>query len=295
MSTAGSPTLGSTAAESVSQRSRSGFWGRLLRTRLAIPSLAVLVLVVFCAIFAGAVAPHDPDRQDYKHVLEKPSRTYLLGTDDLGRDILSRIIFGSRVSVSVGIALAVGVPLGLMAAFIGGVIDDAIMRVIDAMSAFPALVLALGISAALKPGLLTVMIAIGVVYIPQFARLVRAQALSVREQEFVNSARVLGARPLRLIALHIWPNVTAPIIVQASLRVATAIVTEAGLSFLGVGVPPPAATWGAMLRSSYQYTETAPWLAIFPGAAIFVTVLATNLVGDALRTALDPRMRGRGN
>ncbi len=273
---------------------------RVLRTRLAIPSLCVLVIVLLCAALANVISPHDPDRQDYKHVLEKPSPAYLLGTDDLGRDILSRIIFGTRVSVSVGIvavgiALAVGVPLGLLAAFVGGVIDDAIMRVIDAMSAFPALVLALGISAALKPGLLTVMVAIGVVYVPQFARLVRAQALSVREQEFVNSARVLGARPLRLIAMHIWPNVTAPIIVQASLRVATAIVTEAGLSFLGVGVPPPASSWGAMLRSSYQYTETAPWLAIFPGAAIFVTVLATNLFGDALRTALDPRMRGRSD
>ncbi len=296
----GSPTPGPVAADTAPQRRGSGFRARLLRTRLAVPSLAVLVVVVVCAVFAGAISPHDPDRQDYKHVLEKPSRTYLLGTDDLGRDILSRIIFGTRVSVSVGIvavgiALAIGVPLGLMAAFVGGLIDDAIMRVIDAMSAFPALVLALGISAALRPGLLTVMVAIGVVYIPQFARLARAQALSVREQEFVNSARVLGARPLRLIALHIGPNVAAPIIVQASLRVATAIVTEAGLSFLGVGVPPPASSWGAMLRSSYQYTETAPWLAIFPGAAIFVTVLATNLFGDALRTALDPRMRGRGN
>jgi ABC-type dipeptide/oligopeptide/nickel transport system permease subunit len=299
LSTVESAPVGPAAAESVPQSSRAGFWARLLRTRLAVPSLAVLVIVALCATFSGPIAPHDPDRQDYKHVLEKPSSTYLLGTDDLGRDILSRIVFGTRISVSVGIvavgiALAIGVPLGLLAAFIGGVIDDAIMRVIDAMSAFPALVLALGISAALKPGLLTVMLAIGIVYVPQFARLVRGQALSVREQEFVNSARVLGARPLRLMAQHIWPNVTAPIIVQASLRVATAIVTEAGLSFLGVGVPPPAASWGAMLRSSYQYTETAPWLAVFPGAAIFLTVLATNLFGDALRSALDPRMRGRG-
>lgn len=271
---------------------------RLLRARLAIPSLAVVVVVVLCAIFADVLSPYDPFRQDYRHVLEPPTAAHLMGTDDIGRDVLSRIIHGSRVSVSVGlvavgIAILIGVPLGLIAAYWGGLLDDLIMRTLDALSAFPPLILALGITAALSPGLLNVMVAIGVVSIPQFARLVRSQALSVREMEFVNAARVVGARPVRLIALHIWPNCTAPIIVQASLRVAVAIVTEATLSFLGAGVPLPTPTWGTMLRSSYQYTETAPWLALFPGAAIFVTVLAINLLGDALRTALDPRMRGR--
>jgi peptide/nickel transport system permease protein len=270
----------------------------LLRTRLAIPSLVVVLVVILCAIFANLVSPYDPYRQDYMHVLEAPSAAHLMGTDDIGRDVLSRVIYGSRVSVSVGlvavgIAILLGVPLGLLAAYRGGWIDDVIMRVMDALSAFPPLILALGITAALSPGLLNLMVAIGVVSIPQFARLVRGQALSVREMEFVHAARVIGAGPLRLVALHIWPNCTAPIIVQGSLRVAIAIVTEATLSFLGAGVPLPTASWGSMLRSSYQYTESAPWLALFPGMAIFFTVLATNLLGDGLRSALDPRMRGR--
>ncbi len=291
----------SLAAPAVARRRGAGsvFLRQVLRTRLALPSLVVIAVVVFCAIFADVLAPYDPYRQDYSHVLEPPSLAHLAGTDDIGRDVLSRIIHGSRVSVSVGIvavgiAIALGVPLGLIASYRGGWVDDLIMRVMDSLSAFPPLVLALGITAALKPGLLNVMVAIGVVSTPMFARLVRGQALSVREQEFVNSARVLGAGPLRLIALHIWPNVTAPIIVQGSLRVAVAIVTEASLSFLGAGVPPPTPSWGSMLRASYQYTETAPWLAIIPGVVIFLTVLATNLFGDALRNALDPRMRGRG-
>lgn len=272
---------------------------RSLRSRMAVPSSLVLIAVVGCALFANVISPYDPLYQDYNAVMEAPSPAHLLGTDDIGRDILSRIIFGARVSVSaglvaVGIAILVGVPLGLIAAYRRGWVDDAIMRVMDAMSAFPALVLALGITAALGPGLLNVMLAIGIVYMPQFARLARGQALAVREQEFVSAARVLGAGPLRLIFLHIWPNVTAPIIVQASLRVASAIITEASLSFLGAGVPPPTPSWGSMLKSGYEYTNTAPWLAVFPGFAIFLTVLSINLLGDAIRTGLDPRMRGRG-
>lgn len=272
--------------------------GILLRQRLAVPAALVLLLVVVCALGAGVIAPYDPDRQDYLSVLEPPSPAHLMGTDDLGRDVLSRVVYGSRVSVSVGLlavglSIAVGVPLGLIAAHRRGWLDDVIMRLMDAVSAFPELVLALAIAAALRPGLLNVMIAIGIIYTPQFARLARGQALSVREQEFVSAARLMGADSVRLIVRHIWPNVTAPIIVQGSLRVASAIVTEAALSFLGVGVPPPTPTWGSMLRSSYQYTETAPWLAISPGVAIFLTVLATNVFGDALRSMLDPRLRGR--
>jgi peptide/nickel transport system permease protein len=271
----------------------------LLGQRLAVPAIAVLLAVVLSALLANIVAPADPERQDYAHLLEPPGAAHLMGTDDLGRDVLSRIIYGSRVSVSVGlvavgIALLVGVPIGLIAAYRRGWHDDVIMRVMDAVSAFPGLVLALGITAALRPGLANVMIALGVIYVPQFARLVRSQSLSVREQDFVSAARLLGAGPTRLIARHIWPNVTAPIIVQASLLIAAAIVTEASLSFLGAGVPPPTPTWGSMLQASYQYTETAPWLAIFPGVAIFLTVLATNVFGDALRATLDPRIRGRG-
>jgi peptide/nickel transport system permease protein len=277
---------------------RFGWLSRLLKTRLALPSLVVLAVVVICAVFSGALAPYDPYRQDYDHVIEPPSALHIMGTDDIGRDVLSRIIFGSRVSVSVGlvavfIAVLVGVPLGLIAAYRGGWLDDVIMRLMDALSAFPPLILALGITAALKPGLLNVMVAIGVVSIPQFARLVRSQALSVREMDFVTAARMIGANPFQLIARHIWPKSTAPIVVQASLRVAIAIVTEATLSFLGACVALSTPSWGSMLRSSYQYTEKAPWLALFPGGAIFLTVLATNLLGDALRSVLDPRMRNR--
>ena len=271
---------------------------RVLRSRLALPALLVLCGVVVCAVAAPVVAPHDPYFQDYASVLEPPSPAHLMGTDDIGRDVLSRVIYGARVSVSVGLvavalAMLLGVPLGLVAAYGRGWLDDVIMRIMDAIASFPALVLALGITAALRPGLLNVMVAIGVVYTPMFARLARGEALSLREREYIAAARVVGAGALRVIRLHIWPNATAPIIVLASLRVASAIITEAGLSFLGAGVPPPVPSWGAMLRASYQYTETAPWLAIFPGVAIFLTVLATNIVGDALRSALDPRMQVR--
>jgi peptide/nickel transport system permease protein len=276
---------------------RRGSWLALfLRQRMAPPAVLILLLVLLSAALANFVAPSNPERQDYAHVLEPPGGAHLLGTDDLGRDVLSRVIYGSRTSVSVGlvavgISILIGVPLGLTAAYRRGWLDDVIMRLMDAVSAFPALVLAMGITAALHPGLANVMVAIGVIYIPQFARLARGQALSVREQEFVSAARLLGAGPTRLIARHIWPNVTAPIIVQASLLIAAAIVTEASLSFLGAGVPPPTPTWGGMLQASYQYTETAPWLALVPGVAIFLTVLATNIFGDALRSTLDPRLR----
>lgn len=284
----------------VTPRRTSRTWlRRLLASRLALPAALILLVMICFALFANTLAPYDPLYQDYDNVLSAPSRAHLMGTDDLGRDVLSRIIYGARVSMSVGIvavglALVAGVPVGLVAAYCGGWVDDTFMRVMDAISSFPALLLALGITVALKPGLINVMIAIGVVYLPAFARLARGEALSTRGREFVTAARVLGARPSRLIAAHIWPNVTAPIIVLASLRVASAIVTEASLSFLGAGVPPPTPSWGGMLKASYQYTETSPWLALFPGLAIFITVFATNIFGDALRSALDPRLRARG-
>ncbi len=280
-------------------RTHRSWVGRLLQSRLALPAAIVLLAMIGCALFANVLAPYDPLYQDYDSVLTPPSRAHVMGTDDLGRDVVSRIIYSARVSMSVGlvavgIALVIGVPIGLLAAYNGGWLDDTLMRVMDAISSFPALLLALGITVALRPGLINVMIAISVVYIPAFARLSRGEALSTREREFVTAARVLGARPARLIAWHIWPNVTAPIIVLASLRVASAIVTEASLSFLGAGVPPPTPSWGLMLKASYQYTETSPWLALFPGLAIFITVFATNIFGDALRSALDPRLRTRG-
>jgi peptide/nickel transport system permease protein len=277
---------------------RRGLLGRSVQSRGAGFGLVIIVLVLLTAISASVIAPYNPNQIQSVGILTAPSPQYPLGTDAIGRDTLSRIIFGTRVSilagaVSVGVALTAGVLIGLVAGYHGGWIDDVLMRIVDALYSFPALLLALAITAILGPGLVNVMLAIGVVFTPAFARLVRGQALSVREHDFVMAARVTGARPWRIMAVHNWPNVIAPIIVQASLQVAAAIVIEAGLSFLGLGVQPPAPSWGSMLKEGYQYMEQAPWLAFAPGAAIFVTVLAFNLFGDGLRQALDPRMARR--
>jgi peptide/nickel transport system permease protein len=274
------------------------FAARVLETRLVGTGLGILGLVVFCAIFADVLAPYNPNEQDYTALTEAPSAAHLLGTDDLGRDVLSRIIYGSRVSlqvgvIAVGIAVSIGVSLGLLAGYAGGFVEDVVMRLVDALQAFPGLILALGITAALGPGIGNAMIAIGIVAAPAIARLTRAQTLAIREREFVAAALVLGQSPLSIVTKHIWPNVTAPIIVQATLLIATAIVTEASLSFLGVGVVPPTPSWGSMIRTGSQYLEVAPWLAFAPGVAIFMTVLAFNFVGDGLRRALDPRLMSR--
>jgi peptide/nickel transport system permease protein len=273
-------------------------WRRLLETRLVGTGLAITAVVLLCALAAPLLAPYDPNEQDYLALTEPPSGSHILGTDDIGRDVLSRIIYGSRVSlevglIAVGIAVAVGVSLGLVAGYVGGLADDAIMRVVDAIQAFPSLILALAITAALGPNIGNAMLAIGVVAAPGMARLTRGQTLSVREREFIAAARVCGASPVNIMRQHIWPNVTAPIIVQATLLLGTAIVTEAALSFLGVGVQPPTPSWGAMLRTGSQYLEVAPWIGIASGAAIFLTVLAFNFVGDGLRRALDPRLASR--
>jgi peptide/nickel transport system permease protein len=271
----------------------------LLETRLVGTGLGISALVVLCALFAGLIAPYDPNVQDYLALTEPPSAAHLLGTDDLGRDVLSRIIYGSRVSlqvgiIAVGIAVGLGVTLGLVSGYVGGLVDDVLMRLIDAVQAFPGLILALAITAALGPSIGNAMIAIGVVSTPVMARLTRSQTLTVREREYTLAAQVIGASPLAIMVRHIWPNVTAPIIVQSTLLVATAIVTEAALSFLGVGVKPPTPSWGSMLRTGSQYLEVAPWIAFAPGVTIFLTVLAFNFVGDGLRRALDPRLMSRG-
>ncbi len=272
--------------------------GRATQPRGAGFGLIIVALVALTAALADLIAPYNPSQIQPVGVLSAPNQLHLLGTDAIGRDVLSRIILGSRVSilagaVSVGVALSLGVLIGLVAGYNGGWIDDVLMRMVDALYSFPALLLALAITAILGPGLTNVMLAIGIVFTPAFARLVRGQALSVRERDFVTAARVTGAGPWRIMGRHIWPNITAPIIVQASLQVAAAIVIEAGLSFLGLGVQPPAPSWGSMLKDGYQYMEQAPWLAFAPGAAIFVTVLAFNLFGDGLRHALDPRLSRR--
>ena len=273
---------------------------RALQTRGAGFGLVVVALVLFVALSADVIAPYNPDQAQQAGVLTPPARAHWLGTDQLGRDVLSRIIHGTRTSVqagvvSVGFALLAGVSIGLLAGYHGGWIDDVLVLLVDALWSFPTLVLALAIAASLGPGLTNAMLAIGVVFTPIFARLVRGQTLSVRERDFVVAARALGAGPARIMLRHIWPNVTAPIIVQTSLLVASAIVVEAALSFLGLGIEPPTSSWGSMLKAGYQYMQQAPWLSFAPGTAIFVTVLAFNLLGDGLRRGLDPRLRQRGS
>ncbi len=276
------------------------FWNttkRLLRMPLAALGIAVIILVVLIAIFAPLIAPYDPSVQNTGHYLEPPSSTFLLGTDQIGRDVLSRIIFGSRVALiisigAIGLGVLIGTPLGLVSAYLRGWVDEVIMRIMDAVVTFPSLVVAIGLIAVLGASLTNVILAIGVSNVPFIARIVRSQALSVREKEYVTAARATGARSWRIIFRHIWPNCTAPVIVQSTLGMAYAILTEASLGFIGLSVPPPTPTWGNMLQYSFSLLSRAPLLSVWPGIAIFLLVLAFNFVGDALRDVLDPRLRG---
>ncbi len=274
-------------------------WRRFWRTRLAVPSAAVALLAVLAAVGAGYLAPGNPVRGNLSDALVPPSAAYWLGTDDLGRDELTRLLFGARVSlvaglISVGLAAAVGVPAGLVAGYAGALVDEILMRLVDAILAFPALVLALAISAALGPGLTSSMLAIGFVTIPAFARLTRGQVLAVRHLDFVESARAAGAAAPRILSVHIFPNAVSPLVVQGSLSIAFAILTEASLSFLGLGVQPPTPSWGSMLLTGKNYLTSAPWLSLVPGAAIFLTVMSFNLIGDAIEEALDPHRAAEG-
>jgi peptide/nickel transport system permease protein len=269
---------------------------RLSSVPLAPLAASTLVVMICAAVLAPWIAPYAPDAADGYHTLAGPSWPHWLGTDELGRDVLSRIIYGSRVTLvvalaSVAISVVCGVPLGLIAGYFGGRTDSIIMRVLDAFYAFPPLLLALALVAVLGPSVVNVIVAVGVIMIPTFGRLVRAQALSVKTYVYVIAARTLGASPLRILAFHILPNVRAAIIVQASIGMAWAILSESALSYLGVGVRPPIATWGVMLSEGFRNLEADPLLSIFPGMAIFLTVLSLNLLGDALRDALDPRLR----
>lgn len=256
----------------------------------------VLVLAVLMALLAPVISPYDPLKQDLSNILLPPSGAHWLGTDNLGRDIVARVIWGTRVSLiaglaSITIAVVVGSLLGLTAGFAGGRFDSMVMRLMDAVLSFPPLVLALALGAVMGAGLFGVVIALGVVYTPTFARLMRGQVLTVREREYVHAARVLGAPGWRIVRQHILPNVATPIVVQASLSIAFAILAEASLSFLGLGVRPPEASWGGMINQGRGYLQQAPWIVFGPGAALFVTVLGLNFVGDAIRDALDPRIR----
>jgi len=292
-------TLQQSAIPPVTAAPRTGaraFIQRLRRRPLAMLGFTICLVALLAALLAPLIAPFDPDKPDIMISLEGPSMTHWLGTDDLGRDVLSRIIFGARVSllvglVSVGAALVIGATIGMLSGYIGGWLDTVLMRAMDSILSFPALVLALAIAAALGTGLKAPMIAIAVVYVPTFARVTRGQVLTVRELEFVVAARTVGSGRSRIMCRHILPNVLAPLIIQTSLSVAFAILAEASLSFLGLGVKPPAASWGRMVSEGRQYLQDAPWIVFGPGFAIFITVMGLNFFGDALRDALDPRLR----
>jgi peptide/nickel transport system permease protein len=247
-------------------------------------------------VLAPLVAPHDPLKQNLGHALARPDRVHPLGTDNVGRDVLSRVIWGTRISLvagfaSVAMALVVGSLLGLLAGYWGGRADGLVMRLMDAVLSFPPLVLALALGAVLGAGLTGVLIALSVVYTPTFARLMRGQVLSIKARDYVEAARALGASGWRIAGRHVLPNAAAAIVVQAGLSVAFAILAEASLSFLGLGIQPPAASWGSMINAGRGYLQQAPWIVFGPGAALFVTVVGLNFVGDAIRDALDPRAR----
>lgn len=264
--------------------------------RAARVGLAILGVVVLVAVLGEHLAPYDPTAVDVPRRLEAPSLTHPMGTDELGRDVLSRVLVAARVSlqvgvIAVGISLVAGTLLGLLAGFYSGALDSVVMRTMDMVFAFPAILLAIAILAVLGPGIANAMVAIGIVYTPIFARITRASVLSVREQPYILASRAVGASDLRLLARHVLPNVAGPVTVQTSISLAFAILAEAALSFLGLGVQPPEPAWGRMLAEARGFLEMAPWMGIFPGLAIFLTVMSLNFVGDGLRDALDPKQR----
>jgi peptide/nickel transport system permease protein len=269
---------------------------RFANNGIGVAGAAIVLTTLAIAALAPIIAPYGPEETHPNWKLYAPNEYFLFGTDEFGRDILSRIIFGARISLEVGlisvsVALLIGASLGLISGFFGGWIDAVSMRCMDVLFAFPAILLAIGIMAVLGTGIANAMLAIGIVYAPSFARLARASVLSLKELEFVQAARVLGLGELRILARHVIPNVLSPMIVQVSFSLSTAILTEASLSFLGLGTPPSVPSWGSMLSSSRRYVELDPWPAIFPGLAIMLLVLGFNLFGDGLRDVLDPRLR----
>ena len=269
---------------------------RLARRRGAMVGLGVVVFFILLAIFAPQVAPFDPLATSWSAVRKAPSAAHWFGTDEIGRDVLSRVIWGSRASllagmVSVSIALVLGVPIGLTAGYVGGWLDALISRMTDAMLACPFLILAIALAAFLGPSLTNAMIAIGISATPIFIRLTRAQTLQVKVEDYVEAARAVGNSQLRIALRHVLPNVVPPLIVQATLAVAAAVIAEAALSFLGLGQQPPAPSWGSMLNTAKNYIDNAPWMAVWPGLSIFLLVLSFNLLGDGLRDAFDPKSR----
>jgi len=281
------------AAAALPRRKRRGLT-RFMRNRAAVFGAFLVALIVIMALFAPWLTHYDPVQASFMAVRQAPSAAHWFGTDELGRDVLSRLLYGARASllagvVSVGIAVVLGVPLGLIAGYFGRFVDGVISRIADALLSIPFLILAIALSAFLGPSLTNAMAAIGISAMPRFIRLTRGQAISVKAEEYVEGARAIGLDHARIMLRYILPNVLPPIIVQASLTVASAIIAEASLSFLGLGQLPPAPSWGSMLNTAKDFVSQAPWMSIFPGIAIFLAVLGFNLLGDGLRDALDPR------
>ena len=271
-------------------------WVRLKRNKLALFGLFLVVALILIAVFAKFIAPYDPIQIYLKESLRPPSLAHLMGTDVLGRDIFSRIIYGARASLVIGvvatsISLVIGVLVGAIAGFYGGWLDSILMRVTDIFFAFPFFLLAIAIMTFLGPSFINIFIALGIVGWTNYARLVRGQVMSVKESDYVEAAHAVGAKNVRIIWKHVMPNTLAPIIVYTTMNIGGVILAEAGLSFLGIGVQPPSPSWGLMLSEASNFIFNAPWMVIWPGVAIFLTVLGYNLLGDGLRDALDPRMK----
>ena len=292
---ASAPAAGATAEAGGLQRARRR-WRRFARNRGAVFGLAVFLAIVFMALFAPVLAPYDPLAQGVGPANQGPTWAHWAGTDSFGRDMLSRIIYGARIALAVGIvsvviALVIGVALGLAAGYYGGWADVVIMRVMDGLFAFPIIILAIAMMAVMGFGVKNVIIAVAVGFIAPFARVTRADVLAVKEEPYIEAARLGGVSSLAIIGRHVLPNVTAPIIVQAALRVSGAIITEAGLSFLGLGPPPPTPVWGSMIAEGRNFIVMAPHISTIPGVALMVTIVGLNLLGDGLRDTLDPRLR----
>jgi peptide/nickel transport system permease protein len=269
-------------------------WRRLARRKGAMVGLAIVALFIAIAALAPVIAPYDPLATSFATVRKAPSWAHWFGTDEVGRDVLSRVIWGARASlsaglVSVGIALGAGLPLGLLAGYAGGWVDAVLSRIVDAMLAIPFLILAIALAAFLGPSLGNAMIAIGVTATPVFVRLTRGQTIAAKVEDYVEAARAVGNPHWRIAVRHVLPNIVPPLLIQASLAIAGAIIAEAALSFLGLGQQPPAPSWGSMLNTAQRFLAQAPWMAIWPGVAIFAAVLSFNLLGDGLRDALDPK------
>ncbi|WP_454872556.1 ABC transporter permease [Paraburkholderia xenovorans] len=274
----------------------SAFWQALRKNRLSWLGVALLILILVAAVFAPWLAPHNPLQQHIASRLQPPSAEFWLGTDSFGRDVLSRLIYGARVSLLVGflailIAMCIGSALGILAGYLGGLIDQVIMGFVDVLLSFPTLLLGVMVAAMLGASLENLIVAIAITEIAPFIRVARAPTIALKQRDFVEAGRALGFGPIRLMGVHILPNMVSDVVVLGSLWMATAIRTEAALSFIGLGVPPPTATWGSMIQDGFDNILDAWWLTVFPSLAILLTVLALNLLGDALRDAIDPKLR----